>query len=118
MAAPTKGMLRDRARGMRKGQSRAERALWAMLRNRQTLGVKFRRQHSILHYIADFACIDAKLVVEVDGKSHDVAEQSDYDAERDAKLAAEGWRTLRIRDDEVLTDPKAVAARIIAALGS
>ena len=116
MTPPTKGMLRDRARGMRKAQSRAESALWTLLRDRQAHGAKFRRQHPIHPYIADFACIDAKLIVEVDGKSHDVTDQITYDAERDTKLAAAGWRTLRIRDEEVLSDPSAVQARIIAAL--
>jgi very-short-patch-repair endonuclease len=116
MATPTKGMLRDRARGMRKGQSKAEAALWSLLRDRRAHGAKFRRQHPIAPYIADFACIDARLIVEIDGKSHDVAEQRAYDAERDAKLAAAGWRILRIRDAELLTDPGAATARIIAAL--
>lgn len=110
----TKGMLRDRAKGMRKQPSRAERALWQLLRDRQAIGAKFRRQHPIEPYIADFACVVAKLVVEVDGKSHD--SQVAYDAERDAKLAESGWRVLRISDDDVLINADAVVARIVTAL--
>ncbi len=93
MTVPTKGMLRDRARGMRKEQSRAERAVWELVRDRR-LGAKFRRQVPIDRYIADFACIDAKLIVEIDGMSHDVAEQRDYDAVRTSRLNELGWRVL------------------------
>ena len=98
MTPPTKGMPRDRARGMRKGQSRAENVLWTLLRDRRAHGDKFRRQHPIHPYIADFACVDAKLIVEIDGKSHDDATQAAYDAERTCNLAASGWRVLRFRD--------------------
>jgi primosomal protein N' (replication factor Y) len=113
---PTKGMLRDRARGMRKQSSRAEGAVWALVRNRKVNGAKFRRQHRIPPYIADFACVEAKLVVEIDGRSHDNAEQVAYDAVRTEALTKGGWRVLRVRDDEVLTDPQSVAARIGDAL--
>ena len=113
---PTKGMLRDRARGMRKQASRAEDVVWSLVHDRQINGSKFRRQHPIPPYIADFACVDAKLVVEVDGRSHDVADQAVYDAERTKTLAGAGWRVLRIRDDEALTDPQSVAAKIAMAL--
>jgi very-short-patch-repair endonuclease len=112
----TKGMLRDRARGMRKQSSRAEEAVWSLVRGRQINGAKFRRQHPIPPYIADFACIDAKLIVEIDGRSHDVPEQAAYDATRTEVLAKAGWRVLRVRDDEVLTDPQSVAAKIVEAL--
>ena len=112
----TKGMLRDRARGMRKGASRAEGAVWSLVRGRQINGAKFRRQHPIPPYIADFACVDARLVVEIDGRSHDVADQAAYDAIRTDVLSSAGWRVLRVRDDEVLTDPQSVAAKIATAL--
>lgn len=117
MTVPTKGMLRDRARGMRKEQSRAERAVWELVRDRR-LGAKFRRQVPIDRYIADFACIDAKLIVEIDGMSHDVAEQRDYDAVRTSRLNELGWRVLRLRDSLVLSEPQAAAKRIVEALNS
>jgi very-short-patch-repair endonuclease len=112
----TKGVLRDRARGMRKCASRAEEAVWSLVRGRAIKGAKFRRQHAIHSYIADFACVDAKLIVEIDGRSHDVAEQVAYDATRTEALEKAGWRVLRVRDDDVLTDPQSVAARIADAL--
>lgn len=91
-----KGMLITRARAMRKQSSRAERALWEMLRDRR-LGAKFRRQYPIDHYIADFACVEAKLVVEVDGLSHADAEQVAYDERRTSALGVLGWQVLRLR---------------------
>jgi very-short-patch-repair endonuclease len=110
-----KPMLITRARAMRKGQSRAESAVWEMVRANR-LGVKFRRQHPVEGYIADFACIEAKLIVEVDGLSHDIAEQRIYDAERTRVLAAAGWRVLRVRDRDALGDPNAVARVLRTAL--
>jgi primosomal protein N' (replication factor Y) len=112
----TKGMLRDRARGMRKGASRAEEAVWSLVWGRRIDGAKFRRQHPIPPYIADFACVDAKLIVEVDGRSHDISNQAAYDAARTEALAKAGWRVLRVRDDEVLTDAQTVAAKIADAI--
>jgi very-short-patch-repair endonuclease len=59
-SSPTKGMLRDRARGMRKQPSQAERAIWEIVRDGR-LGFKFRRQRPISRYVADFACLEARL---------------------------------------------------------
>ena len=77
---PAKETLISRARAMRKEPSRAERKLWKVLRDRRLEGFKFRRQHPIDRYIADFACIREKLIVEVDGLSHDVPDQIEYDS--------------------------------------
>ena len=60
----------ERARSYRKAPTSAEDRLWSMLRNRRYRDEKFRRQHAIGPYIVDFACVDARLVVEVDGPSH------------------------------------------------
>ncbi len=73
-----------------------ERRVWQRLRAKQ-LGVKFRRQHPIGPYIADFACVQARLVVEVDGDTH----QEAYDAHRDLWLGACGWRVMRVVLEEV-----------------
>lgn len=108
-------MLRDRARGMRKQPSRAESAVWEIVRDKR-LGFKFRRQRPISRYIADFACMEAKLIVEVDGSSHDAADQAEYDAERTRILNALGWRVLCIRDALVLSDVSAASALIVQAL--
>ena len=108
-----KPTLIARAREMRKGQSRAEKAVWNVVRGNR-LGVKFRRQHPVEGYIADFACVEAMLIIEIDGHSHDL--QQDYDAERTAKLEAAGWRVLRVTDNEALSDSDAVARLIQATL--
>ena len=112
----SKGMLRDRVRGMRKQPSQAERAAWELLRDRRVLGAKFRRQHPIDNYIADFACVDANLIVEIDGRSHDAREQGLRDEERAKRLKELGWRLLVVRDDDILRDSLSVAERIASEL--
>jgi len=108
-----KPTLIARARSMRKGQSRAERAVWDLVRGNR-MGVKFRRQHPAEGYIADFTCVEARLIIEVDGNSHD--DQQAYDAERTRKLEAAGWRVLRVRDAEVLSDSGAIARKLAKVL--
>jgi very-short-patch-repair endonuclease len=100
---------------LRKTPSRAERALWNLVRDRG-VGAKFRRQHPIPPYTADFACVDAKLVVEVDGPSHSIAEEIERDAHRTRALAQAGWRVLRFNESEVLSEPSGVLKRVAAAL--
>ena len=110
-----KPMLITRARATRKQPSQAERAVWEIVRGSR-VGAKFRRQHPVETYIADFACIEAKLIVEVDGLSHDDAEQRAYDETRTAALKAAGWRVLRLRDADVLSDPASTERAIRQAL--
>ena len=89
--------------------------MWKLLRDRKT-GAKFRRQHPIQPYVADFACVESMLIVEVDGPSHRIDEQIAHDARRTAFLEGLGWRVLRVGDGDVLSDPSGVVARIIKAL--
>lgn len=86
---------------MRSNPTDAEHLLWHHLRLRQPDGNKFRRQRPIGPYIADFVCLEKRLVIEVDGGQHN--QQQSYDARRDAWLRAEGFIVLRFWDDEVLT---------------
>jgi len=102
--------LRDRARELRREETEAEHLLWKRLRNRQLAGVKFRRQHPIGPFIADLCCVDAKLVIELDGEPH--ASHDEYDRERTEHLEARGYRVLRFWNDEVLANPEAVLKRI------
>ena len=101
-----------RARALRQQMTPPERWLWQALRA-QRLGVKFRRQHPIGHYVADFACIEARLVIEVDGWTH-AAPGSDM--RRDAALHAAGWRVLRFWNNEVMDNRDGVLEVIRAAL--
>jgi len=100
------------ARQLRRNMTDAERRLWYQLRDRRLLGWKFRRQAPIGPYIADFACVEAGLVVEVDGGQHDPA----MDAGRTRFLEARGFTTLRFWNNDVLTRTDAVLEAICAAL--
>ncbi|MCH8831601.1 MAG: DUF559 domain-containing protein [Chloroflexi bacterium] len=75
-----------RARRLRTNSTGAEVVLWAVLRNRKLEGAKFRRQHPLGRYIADFYCHEALLVVELDGSVHDDAPQAEYDAVRQKEI--------------------------------
>src|SRR5687768_16398040 len=89
----TKQLLQHRAQLMRAYPSAPEQALWVALRSGQ-LGTPFRRQYPIGHFVADFAAPQARLVVEVDGRSHE--QRRTADARRDRKLARLGYRVLRL----------------------
>ncbi len=105
---------KSRARDMRRTLTDAERKLWYALRDRRLQTVKFRRQAPIGFYIADFLCVQHRLVVEVDGSQH---AQSSRDAARDAWLQREGYRVLRFWNHDVLTARESVLATIAAACG-
>ena len=104
----------DRARDMRKLSTDVEKRLWAHLRGRRLDGWKFRRQTWIGEYIADFVCIDARLVVEADGGQH--ADAVAYDDRRSDWLAGEGFRMLRAWNNDVLTNTQGVLRTILRAL--
>lgn len=93
---------RQHARGLRRRQTDAERRLWHALRNRALERRKFRRQHPIGNYIVDLVCLDAKLLIELDGSQH--LEQATYDQRRQVYLELRGFRVLRFWDDELLKD--------------
>jgi very-short-patch-repair endonuclease len=103
-----------RARELRQRSTDAEWKLWSVVRNRQLGGFKFRRQVPIDRYFADFACLEARMVVELDGSQHQ--ERAAYDAERTATLEALGWRVLRFDNGEVLSNPVGVGDTILMEL--
>jgi len=103
-----------RARDLRLYQTDVERKLWRMLRGRQLGGFKFRRQYPIGRYFADFACAEARIVVELDGGQHGV--RLDYEAERTAELERRGWRVVRFWNSEVIENAVGVAEAILSAL--
>ena len=90
----------ERRRELRKTSTSEEAKLWKELRNNK-LGVKFKRQHSIGGYILDFYCFQARLIIEIDGKSHDL--QKEYDAGRDKYFRELGYLTIRIQNDDIRT---------------
>jgi very-short-patch-repair endonuclease len=105
----------SRAQSLRREMTDAERVLWSRLRLEQ-LGVKFRRQHPFGPYIADFACLQPKLIVELDGSQH--AEQAGYDARRDAFFRSHGFQVLRYPSNAPLTNLEGVLTDIQGHLGS
>jgi adenine-specific DNA-methyltransferase len=92
----------------------AEKALWQILRNRQVAHAKFRRQHPIGPYVADFACLEDKLIIEADGGQHALNESTDR--ARAARLEALGFRILRFWNNEILSNPEGVRRTIEEAL--
>ncbi len=91
-----------RARQMRARPTPAEEMLWNAIRGRQLAGLKFRQQHPIFGFIADFYCCSARLAVEVDGEIHEG--QRGYDERRDEQLADHGITTIRFTNAEVESD--------------
>src|SRR6266480_2587173 len=102
------------ARDLRKNPTDAERLLWGRLRRQQMDGFKFRRQHSVGPYICDFACLEARIVIELDGSQH--VEQSDYDLRRDTFLRSNGFRVLRFWNNDILLRTDAVLETVYQAL--
>ncbi len=89
------------ARTLRRNATRAERRLWQGLRREQVAGFRFRRQVILGGYISDFACLDARMAVEVDGATHSTDEEIARDAARSAALAAQGFNILRFTNEDV-----------------
>jgi len=103
-----------RAKALRAASTDAESLLWYHLRDRRLAGHKFRRQRPIGPYFADFACLEAHLVIELDGGQH--VDATEYDQRRAGFMAGEGFRVLRFWNNEVLTQTDAVREKILAAL--
>ena len=102
----------ERARILRKSMTLPEVVLWQALRTRPT-GFKFRRQHPIGGYVADFACLSARLLIEVDGDFHSHGNAAAIDRLRQADLEATGFEVLRIAARDVFEDLEAVVAMIV-----
>jgi len=86
---------------LRKAQTDAEDTIWQNLRNRNILGFKFRRQHPLNKYIADFYCHEAKLIIEIDGGIHNQVDVLEHDKNRTYELAELGIHVLRFTNEEV-----------------
>ena len=111
---PSVFTLKERARRFRREQTEAEKKLWARLRSRQLVGLKFRRQFVIGPFITDLCCFEKRLVVELDGGQH--ADQFDADRRRSDFLLSRSYRVLRFWDNEVMENIDAVLERIAEAL--
>ncbi len=101
-------------RHLRSNPTDAERHLWYRLRLRQLAGFKFRRQRPIGPYVCDFVCLEASLVIELDGSQHVM--QAAYDEARDRFLRERGYRVLRFWNHDVLARTESVIETIFEAL--
>jgi very-short-patch-repair endonuclease len=108
----------EQARELRKKQTPAEEAMWAMLRNRQLADLKIRRQHQIGDYIVDFFCSERGLIVELDGSVHDKPDRIKADKKRDAYLRSLGHTVLRFKNHQVFDDTANVLSKIANELPS
>jgi very-short-patch-repair endonuclease len=115
MQHPATSTANRNARALRRDMTDSERKLWSGLRGEQLDG-KFRRQHPLGNYIADFACLAPKLIVELDGSQH--AEQADYDERRDAFFRGQGFAVLRFGSNEPFLNIEGVLTVIADALAA
>ena len=104
----------ERARSLRRDSSLPEKICWELIRAHRMEGIKFRRQHPIGPYFADFVCASRMLAIEIDGRQHD--DRIEIDARRTAVMEKLGWRVLRISASEVLGNSEGVGSAIEQAL--
>ena len=111
------GETRSRARTLRRAQTLPEQRLWKHLKQLKASGFHFRRQAPIGIYVADFVCLSAKFVVEVDGHLHGSAEADAHDGRRDDYMRREGFRVLRVGNGEVVRNVEWVVETVMRELG-
>jgi very-short-patch-repair endonuclease len=104
------------AKQLRQRQTETEILLWSKLRDRQLLGLKFRRQQCIGNYIVDFACMDKKLLVEIDGGHHNTDETIKKDLDRTMWLKSKGYLVLRFWNNDIMENLDGVVETIIQTL--
>jgi cyclase len=100
------------AKQLRNNQTEAERFLWEHLKYINIKGIRFKRQHPVLYFIADFYCHKAKLIIEVDGGYHNLPEQYLYDKSRDVELEELGLKVIRFTNEEVMNNIELVLKTI------
>ena len=108
----TSAIVQQRARALRQKMTPAEEKLWQCLRNKRLHGLKFRRQHPLGPFIADFYCAEHRLVVEVDGPIH--LQRSVEDTERTAQFETFGYHVIRFKNEEILNNINEVLRQIEA----
>ena len=103
----------ERARQLRADQTPPEAVFWSRVRDRRLGGLRFRRQHPIGPFVVDFACPEARVVVEIDSSYHEG--RKERDADRDAQLDERGWRTVRVTAEQLAKDEDAVLETVLRA---
>lgn len=111
------GKLFEYGRALRQLQTKAEEKLWERLRNKKTNGMKFRRQHPLDKFVADFYCHEKRLAIELDGGMHESKMQKEKDRIRTEMLDKLAITVVRFNNDEVLKDSIGVTKEIIKIAG-
>ncbi len=96
-----KPIIFERAKAMRENMTQAEKSVWELLKSNKMLGLRFKPQHPIDIFIADFYCHSLKLVIEIDGGIHKSVDQREYDIGREAELEYWGIKVIRFTNEEV-----------------
>jgi very-short-patch-repair endonuclease len=109
---------RNRAKQLRQAMTRAETLLWRYLKAGRMDGLGCRRQVPIKNYIADFVCLSIKLIVELDGESHDFEERQKADQRRDAFFVSQGFQVMRFTNEQVTSNLEGVVEAIRQAASS
>ena len=107
-----KASAHGHAKELRRKETEAEQKLWSLIRNRQLKGKKFRRQHAIVNYIADFYCHECKLAIELDGYHHKKEDVKEYDKARTVLLSEYGITVIRFWNEEVIEEIDVVLEKI------
>lgn len=107
------GLLKEFVKNHRSRPTEAENVLWQMLRGKKLEGYKFRRQHIVGSYIADFACLEKKLIIEVDGLIHQLPENKAGDEERTTWLKQQGFEVVRFTNEQVIGNIEGVLDTIL-----
>ena len=103
---------KEKRRELRQNETFAEKNFWSQLRNRNFLGLKFKRQFSIDRYIIDFYCPEHKIAIEVDGSVHELDEVKANDEQRQKILESYGVRFIRVTNEEYFGNPNIAFDRI------
>jgi very-short-patch-repair endonuclease len=107
---------KQKRRKLRQHQTNAEDLMWRFLRNRQLLGLKFRRQYSVSKYVIDFYCTEIKFAIELDGASHNSYKKKVKDKKRQTYLEDFGITFIRIKDTELFGNPNKAFEKIEKAI--
>lgn len=108
----------DNAKKLRRNQTPAEERLWKILRSHKLDGLKFRRQHPLSWFIADFYCHELKLIIELDGGIHELEEVKAYDIRREKKLRELGLTVIRFKNEQVYTEPEVILNAVLELRGA
>lgn len=92
---------KKRAKALRRNETLSEKKLWEIVRNGNINGLKFRRQHALANYIADFYCHELRLVIEIDGDIHDRNDVKMNDERRTARIMEFGVKVMRYKNEDV-----------------